>query len=188
MHHVFMCLICNTLWGDCISQAEWRDCLKTWGFPTQFIKSTKVLMATPQERCLGYHTPEQVSNLNIPALISRNSNWGQPSRADCHCIFGWCRITRWQPNAESLRLFLIMGIPEKERKKGILSDNILFMTPKVEKFFKKPVNPVMYWWLNPSHGIMGKTFWSRRLNSGKIHCFRLRQLLDRFTGQPEWQR
>ena len=27
------------------------------GFPSQFIKSTKVLLATPQRRRLGYHTP-----------------------------------------------------------------------------------------------------------------------------------
>ena len=39
---------------------------KTWGFPSQFIKSTKVLMATPQGRRLGYHTPEQVSNQEPP--------------------------------------------------------------------------------------------------------------------------
>ena len=39
---------------------------KTWDFPSQLIKSTKVLMATPQGRCLGYHTPEQVSNPEPP--------------------------------------------------------------------------------------------------------------------------
>ena len=38
----------------------------TWGFPGQFIKSTKVFMTTPQERRLGYHTPEQVSNQEPP--------------------------------------------------------------------------------------------------------------------------
>ena len=40
------------------------NCIITWGFPSQFIRSTnlKVLMATPQERRLGYHTPKQVSN------------------------------------------------------------------------------------------------------------------------------
>ena len=36
------------------------------GFPSQFIKSTKVLMATPQGRHLGYHTPKQVSNQEPP--------------------------------------------------------------------------------------------------------------------------
>ena len=30
--------------------------------PANLFKSTKVLMATPQGRRLGYHTPEQVSN------------------------------------------------------------------------------------------------------------------------------
>ena len=39
-----------------------RGIYKTWGFHSQFIKSTKVLMATPQGRLLGYHTPEQASN------------------------------------------------------------------------------------------------------------------------------
>ena len=39
---------------------------KTWGFPSQFIESTKVLMATPQGRRLGYHMPEQVSNQEPP--------------------------------------------------------------------------------------------------------------------------
>ena len=34
--------------------------LKSLGFPSQFTKSTKVLMATTQGRRLGYHTPEQV--------------------------------------------------------------------------------------------------------------------------------
>ena len=34
---------------------------KTLGFPSQFFKLTKVLIATPQGRRLGYHTPEQVS-------------------------------------------------------------------------------------------------------------------------------
>ena len=41
-------------------------CKKTWGFPSQFIRSTKVFMATPQGRRLGYHTPEQVSNQGPP--------------------------------------------------------------------------------------------------------------------------
>ena len=42
---------------------------KSWGFPSQFIKSTKVLImmatVTPQGRRLrsGYHTPEQVTSL-----------------------------------------------------------------------------------------------------------------------------
>ena len=35
-----------------------RHGFKTLGFPSQFIKSTKVLMATPQGRRLGYHTPK----------------------------------------------------------------------------------------------------------------------------------
>ena len=34
--------------------------------PANLIKSTKVLMATPQGRRLGYHTPEQVSNQEPP--------------------------------------------------------------------------------------------------------------------------
>ena len=34
---------------------------KTWGFPSQFIKSTEELMATPQGRRLGYHTPRSSS-------------------------------------------------------------------------------------------------------------------------------
>ena len=38
----------------------------TCGFPSQCIKSTKVLTATPQGRHLGYHTPEQVSNQEPP--------------------------------------------------------------------------------------------------------------------------
>ena len=38
----------------------------TWDFPSQFIKSTKVLMATSQGRRLGYHTTEQVSNPEPP--------------------------------------------------------------------------------------------------------------------------
>ena len=42
---------------------------KTWGFPSQFMKSTKVLMATPQGRRLGYHAPwqskSQTRNLRI---------------------------------------------------------------------------------------------------------------------------
>ena len=39
---------------------------KTWGFTSQFIKATKVLMATPLGRHLEYHTPEQVSNQGPP--------------------------------------------------------------------------------------------------------------------------
>ena len=34
--------------------------------PANLFKSTKVLMATPQGRRLGYHTPEQVSNQEPP--------------------------------------------------------------------------------------------------------------------------
>ena len=45
---------------------RYKQALKTWGFPSQFIKSTKVLMATPQGRRLGYHTPKQVSNQEPP--------------------------------------------------------------------------------------------------------------------------
>ena len=37
----------------------------TLGFPSQYIKSTKVLMATPHGRRLRYHTPEQVSNQEV---------------------------------------------------------------------------------------------------------------------------
>ena len=33
---------------------------KTWGFPSQFIKSTKVLMATPQGGRLGFLAVEHV--------------------------------------------------------------------------------------------------------------------------------
>ena len=48
------------------SAASGRQHKIIWGFRSQFIKSTKVLMATPQGRYLGYHTPEQVSNQEPP--------------------------------------------------------------------------------------------------------------------------
>ena len=48
-----------TIWQ--ISHHISLECIKTRGFPSQIMKSTKVLMATPQLEGsgLGYHTPEQ---------------------------------------------------------------------------------------------------------------------------------
>ena len=45
-------------------RGNWFGCSlqKNLGFPQPIMKSTKVLMATPQGRRLGYHTTEQVSN------------------------------------------------------------------------------------------------------------------------------
>ena len=40
--------------------------LKLGVSPANLFKLTKVLMATPQGRRLGYHTPEQVSNQEPP--------------------------------------------------------------------------------------------------------------------------
>ena len=56
----------GTVLSIIIFSVVFSSVLKTWGFPSQFIKSTKVLMATPQGRRLGYHTPEQVSNQEPP--------------------------------------------------------------------------------------------------------------------------
>ena len=52
--------------GDSPANLLYQPKKKTSGFPSQFIKSTKVLMATPQGRRLGYHKPEQVSNQEPP--------------------------------------------------------------------------------------------------------------------------
>ena len=78
---------------------------KTSGTPANLFKLSKVLMATPQERHLGYHRPEQVSNpsqeppdsrpcvlTNTP--LGESCAWGVMShQRSGNCPVGWlCTI------------------------------------------------------------------------------------------------
>ena len=124
---------------------------KTWGFPSRFtIKSSKVLMATPQGRRLGYHTPEQDSSKEPPDSrpciltttllggVLKSSNTNPPRRAlvgGPPCRLAGTRIGEGRrPHGVGINCIVI--------PMGSLAQSILrALTPCLERAQRNPTPP-----------------------------------------------